>query len=98
MVFREAVIACDMFEPCKFPSLAHKDVDLASHPVVGLRLQVGDVEKFPQTLGFRSLDPFFKVSKQGLCFTAIEEDGGDKRLVRLELALEADGVAPPDPV
>ena len=30
--------------------------------------------------------------------TRIEEDGGDKRLVQLELAREADGVAPPDPV
>ena len=38
------------------------------------------------------------VSKQGPCFTGIEEDGGDKRLVQLELACEADGVAPPDPV
>ena len=38
--------------------------------------QVGDVEKFPQALGFESLNLFFRVSKQGLCFTAIEEDGG----------------------
>ena len=36
---------------------------------------------------------FFRVSKLGPCFTAIEEDGGDKRLVQLELACEADGVA-----
>ena len=28
---------------------------------------------------------FFKVSNQGPCFTATEEDGGDKRLVELEL-------------
>ena len=61
-------------------------------------LQVGDAEKFPQALGFESLDPFFRVSKQGPCFTAIEENGGDKRLVKLELACEAIGVAPPDPV
>ena len=39
----------------------------------------------------------FSVSKFG-SFTAIEEDGGDERLVELELACEADGVAPPDPV
>ena len=76
----------------------HKEVDLAPHPVVGLVLQVGDAEKFPQALGFESLDLFFRVSKQGPCFTAIEEDGGDKRLVELELACEADGVAPLDPV
>ena len=41
---------------------------------------------------------FFRVSKHGSCFTAVEEDGGDKRLVQLELACESDGVAPPDPV
>ena len=39
-----------------------------------------------------------RVSKQGPCFTALEEDGGDKRLVELELHGEADDVAPPDPV
>ena len=59
---------------------------------------VEDAEKFPQALGFQSLDPFLTVSKQGPCFTAIEEDGGDKRLVELELACEADGAASPDPV
>ena len=32
------------------------------------------------------------------CFTGIEENGGDKGLVELELACEADGVALPDPV
>ena len=41
---------------------------------------------------------FFRVSKQGPCFTVIEEDGGDKRLVELELACEADGVALSVPV
>ena len=29
---------------------------------------------------------FFRVSKLGPCFTAVEEDGGNKRLVDLELA------------
>ena len=52
--FGEAVVACDMPEPCKFPSLdscqkrflwTHKEVDLAPHPVVGLVLQIGDTEK-----------------------------------------------------
>ena len=47
-------MACDMPEPCKFPSLdscqkrflwTHKEVDLAPHPVVGLVLQIGDTEK-----------------------------------------------------
>ena len=51
-----------------------------------------------EALGFESLDPFFKVRKQGPCFTAIEEDGGDKRLVEFELACKTNGVALPDPV
>ena len=63
-------MACGMPEPCKFPSLdscqkrflwTHKEVDLAPHPVVGLVLQVGDAEKFPQALGFEGLDPFLRV-------------------------------------
>ena len=101
-------MTCDTSEPCEFPSLhichkrflwTHKEVDLAPYPVIGLVLQVGDVEKFPHALGFKSLDPFFfRVSKQGPCFTALEEDGDDKRLVELELARKADGVVPPDPV
>ena len=33
----------------------HKDVDLALHPVVGLVLQVGDMEKLSHALGFESL-------------------------------------------
>ena len=76
----------------------NKEVDLSLHPIVGLVLQVGDTEKFPNTLGFESLDPFFRVCKQGPCFTATEKDGDDKRLVELELACEADVVVPPDPV
>ena len=58
--FGEAVVACDMPEPRKFPSLdscrkrflwTHKEVDLAPHPVVGLVLQVGDTEKFAHAHG-----------------------------------------------
>ena len=30
-------------------------------------------------LSFESLDPFFRVSKQGPCFTAIEEEGEKKK-------------------
>ena len=53
----EAVVACDIPEPCKFPShhgcqkrflWTYKEVDLALHPGVGPVLQVGDTEKFPQ--------------------------------------------------
>ena len=77
---------------CEFPSLdsrqkrflwAHKKVDLALHPVVGLVLQVGNTEKFLMHLASKAWILFFRVSKQGPCFTAIEEDEGDKRLVKL---------------
>ena len=85
--FGEAVVACDMPEPCKLPSpysrqkrflWHHKEVDLAPQPVVGLVLQVGDTQNFPYALGFEeSLDTFFGFSKRDPCFTAIEEGGGD---------------------
>ena len=61
-------MVCNMREPCKCSSLdscqkrfmwTHKKVDLAPHPVVGLELQVGDMENFPQALGFESLVFFF---------------------------------------
>ena len=100
-------MASDMLKPCKFPSSdscqkrflwTHKEVVIAPHPVVCLVLQVGDAEKFPQVLGFESLVTFFRVSKQGPCFTTKEEDGGDKRLVELEFACKVEDVSPPDPV
>ena len=71
----EAVVSCDMPEPCKFLSLdscqkrclwINKEVDLAFVP------QVGDVDKYPHALGFERLDPFFRVSKQGPFLTAME--------------------------
>ena len=67
-------MACDTPEPCKLPSVdscqkrflwTHKDVDLAPHQVVGLVLQEGDAEKFPQAVGLESPDPFLIVNKQG---------------------------------
>ena len=60
----EAVVACDMPKPCKFPALdscqkrflrTHKEVDLVPHPVGGLLFQIEDARKFPQALGFESL-------------------------------------------
>ena len=39
---------------------------------------------------------FFRVSEQCPCFIAVEEDGGDRRLVELELACKSDGVEPSD--
>ena len=69
--FAKAVVACDIPEPCTFPSLdsrqkrflwTYKEVYLAPHAVVDLLLQVEDAEKFPQALDVESLDPFFSVS------------------------------------
>ena len=77
----------DMPEPGRFPSLdscqkrflwTHKEADLALHPVVGLVLQVGETEKFPQALGFGSLDASSRVSERGSCLTATGKDGSDK--------------------
>ena len=65
--FREAVVACDMPEPCKFPSLGSsqkkfqwtdQEVDLAPHPAVGLVLHVGDAEKFPRALCLNPVSRF----------------------------------------
>ena len=90
-------MACDMPEPCKSPSvnscqkrflLTHEKFYHAPHPVVGVVLQVGDTD----------MHFFSRVSKQDPYFTVLEEDGTYKRLVELELAYEADCVAPPDPV
>ena len=67
------------------------------HPVIGLVLQVAEAEQLPQSLVSEGLDPLLRVSKQGPYLTAIE-DGFDKRLVELELAREADGVAQQAPV
>ena len=64
-------MACDIPEPCKFPSLDgcqkkslwfHKEVDLVPHPVVGLVIQVQDAEMFPQAIGVEGLDLFLTVS------------------------------------
>ena len=99
-------MACDMPKPCKFPSLhscqkrflwTHKEVNLVPHPVVSLVLQVGDTN-FSMHLVLKAWILLFRVSKQGPCFTAIAENGGDKRHAQLELACNADGVAPPGPV
>ena len=70
----------------EFPSLdscqkrflwAYNGVDLAPHPVSGLVLQVGETEKFPQALGFGSLDPSSRFSERGPCLTATGKDGSD---------------------
>ena len=84
-------MACNVPEPSEFPSLdscqkkflwAHNGVGRVPHPAIGLVLQVGIAEKFPHALGFESLDPFLRVSKQGPCFTAVQENGGgDETLV-----------------
>ena len=77
----------------------HKDVDLAPNLVVDLVLPVGArCGEVSSGTRFRKPGSFFRVNKQGPYFTAIGEERGDKRLVELELACEADGAAPPDSV
>ena len=78
-------MACDMTEPCKFPSLDNQKRFLWTHKECG---------EFSSGTQLRKPDPFVRVSKQVLCFTALDEDGGDKRLVELELACEADVLHP----
>ena len=77
--FGDVVLACNMPKPCKFPSLdscqkrflwTQNGVDLVPHPIIVLVLQTGDVKKFPQAVGFKGLDPFLRVCKQGPCFTS----------------------------
>ena len=67
-------VTCQNYVSVHLLTVAGRGSDLAV-------LQVGDAEKFPQAVDFESLDPFFRVSMQGPCFTAVGEDGGDKRLV-----------------
>ena len=57
--------------------------EVAPHPVTGLVFQVEDAWKFPEVLCFESLVPFLRIFKQGPCFSAIEKNGGDKRLFQL---------------
>ena len=75
--FGEVIIVCNMPKPCKFLSpdslpekvpVDLKAVDLAVHPVIGLVLQVVDADKFPQVLGFESLDPLFQSQQVGYIF------------------------------
>ena len=72
--FGEAVAACDMPEPASFRLLTvarrasfglTRKFIFSPHPVVCLVLQVGDVEMFPQALGFESLNPFFSRNHRG---------------------------------
>ena len=64
-------MACDMPKTCRFSSLdrcqwsflcSHKGDNLAPLEVVGLVVQIGDAEKFPQAFGFESLGLFFSGS------------------------------------
>ena len=94
--FLVAVVVCDMPELCKFPSLdscqmrflwTHNKLDILLHTqsVSSLVPQIGDKEKFSHALGFESLDSFFflvRVSKQGPCLKALEENGDDKESCR----------------
>ena len=53
----------NFLDSCEKFLWAHREVDLAAHPVIGLQLQVGDAEQFPQAVCLKSLDPLLRVSK-----------------------------------
>ena len=68
-----------LFDSCQERFLwTHGEADLVPNPVVVLVLQIGETKKFSHAPGFKSLDPlfFFRVSKQGPCFTTMDEGGG----------------------
>ena len=100
----EAVVACDMPEQCKFPFLescqkrflwAHNEVEFISRWCCAPSRRYGEVSS---NTWFRRPGSFFQSQQAGSCFTAVEEDGGNKRHVEVELARKGDGVASPDPV
>ena len=72
----EAVVACDMPEPCKFPSLDSCQKCscgptrklIFSAPSLCPLLRVGDAEKFHQALGFENMHPFFFSQQAGSKF------------------------------
>ena len=81
--FGEAVVACDMLEPCKFPSFdscqkkflwTQKEVELAPNLVIGHMLRVGDMEFLHATEEF-----LFALS----CFRKPESSSSERRLVSL---------------
>ena len=81
----------------RYSSGVQRAIDLAPHPVVGLRLQAGHAEKFAQAPGPEKMELFLRVSKQGPCLTAIEEDGDNDRHVQPQLTGEAEGAASSGP-
>ena len=105
--FGESVVACDMPKLCNLLSLdscqkrllwTHKEVDLAPHPSYcssAPSRRCGDVSS---GTWFRKPVSFSSLSKQDPCFTAMQQNGGDKRLVELYLACKTEGAAPPDTV
>ena len=66
--------------------------DLTPRPVADLLLHVGDIKHLVLKAWILCLESASRVH------SAVENDGGDKRFVQLELACNADGVASPDPV
>ena len=50
------------------------EVDLVPHLVVGLVLQVGDTEKFPHALDFKSVDPFFQSQQAGFMSQSVSRE------------------------
>ena len=73
---------CDMPVSCKFASFdnfqksllwTHKDADHALRRVLGLMLQIGDTQKFPHALAFKSQDHFSQSQQAGSMFHSRRE-------------------------
>ena len=105
MVLKKAVLVCDMPKCFHLLTVARRGSCGPSRKLILLPTQSLVLcskqemwKSFLQHLVLKAWILFFRVSKQGPCFTAIEKDGGDKKLVELGLACKADGIAAPDPV
>ena len=103
--FGEVVVPCGMAEPCRLLTVARRGSCGPTRKLILLRTQSlvlcskREIRRgFLRHLVTKVWILFSRVSKQGPCSTAKEDDKGDKTLVQLGLTCEADGVAPPDPV
>ena len=105
--FGEAVAAYNVPKPCEFLSLysCQKRFFRPTREFILLRTQALVLcskwkmrRNFLRHLVSKACALFLRLRKQGPCFSAIEENGGNRRPVELELACEANGVASTDPV
>lgn len=71
----------------------HETFDLAPYIIIGFVLLVGNAE-LSREFVFESFHPFFFLPQPGVSKSHLEEDGYDKRFVKLELGMGADIALP----